>query len=105
MRIGDTIYGSSGSQRASFVTAVNVKTGQVLWKERGFGVANYLRVGDRLLLLDDSGQVALAAPTEKALNVLGKIDVLEKRAWTAPTLIGKRLYLRDHKHILAMQLQ
>ncbi|MCH7701878.1 MAG: PQQ-like beta-propeller repeat protein [Planctomycetes bacterium] len=105
VRIGDTIYGSSGSQRASFVTAVNIKTGEVLWKERGFGVANYLRVGDRLLLLDGNGQVALAAPTEKALNVLGKMDVLAKRAWTAPTLIGKRLYLRDQKHILAMQLQ
>ena len=87
------------------MTAVNVKTGQVLWKERGFGIANYLGVGDPLLLLDDNGQVALAAPTEKALNVLGKIAVLEKRAWTAPTLIGKRLYLRDQKHILAMQLQ
>ncbi len=40
IRRGDFIYLSSGHSGPAFMTAVNVKTGQVAWQQRGFAKAH-----------------------------------------------------------------
>jgi len=103
-RIGDYIYGSVWDSRG-FMSAINVKTGKVAWKSREIGKAQILRAGDKLLLLDEDGTLALAKATPKKLEVLAKAGVLSEKAWTVPTLVGSRLYLRDRKTIKAIDLQ
>lgn len=39
VRIGDWVYGSTGTATA-FLTATNVRTGEIAWRERGFAKAN-----------------------------------------------------------------
>ena len=38
------------------------------------------------------------------LDVLARAELLTENAWTAPTLVGTRLYLRDRKNIVAVDL-
>ena len=47
------------------------------------------------------------APTVSpdGLKVLAKAPVLQSNAWTAPSLSGTRLYVRDRKSILALDLK
>ena len=106
VRIDDVIYGSTGSSRSSLVTAVNVKTGETLWKERGFAVSNYLSIGDRIILLDEKGTLALARPTGDGLAVIGKQKILSaEKVWTVPTMVGDTIYARDQKEIIALRLK
>jgi len=98
------VYLSSGSFGAAFVTAVSAETGSVLWKKRGFGKANLLLADGKLIILDENGKLGIAKPSEKGLKVLSKCDLLERVAWTVPTLVGKTLYVRDNKKIMALDL-
>jgi len=104
IRIGDIIYGSSSNFGPAFFSAFDVKSGNILWQERGFSRASFLLADDRFVILDEDGTLALAEATQTGLKIHGKASVLTNRAWTAPTLVGKRLYVRDRKSIKALDL-
>ena len=40
----------------------------------------------------------------RRFNMLAKASVLDSQAWTAPTLSGTRLYVRNRRDILALDL-
>ena len=60
--------------------------------------------GNRLILLDEDGNLALATPGETGLTVHAKAQILQERAWTVPTLSGTTLYVRDRHRIMALDL-
>ena len=105
VRIGDHVYGSSGDFGTAFLVGMEIKTGKVAWRDRGFAKATCV-VGDgKLIILDEDGQLALATATPQGLTVHSKCKVAtEEYAWAAPTLVGKTLYVRDRKHIMALDL-
>jgi len=104
VRIGDYCYGSSGLMGPHFVTAINAKTGDLAWQERGFAKANVLHADGRILLLDEEGVLAMATAGLEGWKVQSKVKLLKPKAYTVPTLVDKTLYLRDQKDILALDL-
>ena len=104
IRIGDLIYGSSGDFGPAPFTAVNVKTGNVVWRHRGFPRASFLFADGRFIILDEDGQLLLATATPEGLNVTSRVELLSNQSWTVPSLCGTRLYLRDRKNIIALEL-
>ena len=104
IRVGDHVYASSGDFGPAFVTALDVRNGTVAWQERGFSRANYVYADGKLILLDEDGTLALASASPTGLQVHAKAQVLTNRAWTVPTLVGTRLYLRDRATIKALEL-
>jgi outer membrane protein assembly factor BamB len=105
VRLGDTVYGSSGDFGTAPLTAVDVKTGKVLWRERGFARATFVAADGRLILLDEDGHLALATPTPEGLKLHSKVALLTGNAWTAPALAGTRLYVRDRRNVMALELK
>lgn len=104
VRSGELIFGSSGDFGPAFVMGFDVKEGKPLWRDRGFAKANFLLADGKLIILDEQGHLALARADEKALTVLSKVKLLEEKAWTAPTLVDSRLYLRDYQTIMALDI-
>jgi len=104
IRLGDYVYGSSGDFGPAFFMGINLKDGSVAWRERGFAKATCVYADDKLIILDEDGQLALAKVDPKGLNVLSKCKIAERTAWAAPTLVGSTLYIRDRKHIMALDL-
>ncbi len=104
IRIGDFIYGSIGGNSTSIFTAFNWKTGDVAWRKRGYHKAQSLYADGKLIFLDESGELVLARVSPEALEVLDSAQVTESVSWTLPTLEGTTLYVRDQKHILALDL-
>jgi outer membrane protein assembly factor BamB len=102
--VGDAIIGSSGDFGPAFLMAINPANGDVHWRERGFTKSTILKVGDRLLILDEQGNLVLAAAGPDGLNIISRSKPLQDKAWTIPTLIGTTLYLRDLKDIVALDL-
>ena len=104
IRVGDSVYGSSGDFGPAPFTAIDVKTGKVLWRHRSFPRASFLFADGRFVILDEDGQLLLATPTGEGLTVTSKVQVLSSQSWTVPSLVGTRLYVRDRKNIVALDL-
>jgi enterochelin esterase-like enzyme/outer membrane protein assembly factor BamB len=104
IRLGDFIYGSTGGNNVSILTAFNWRTGEIAWRKRGFHKAQALYADGKLLFLDEDGSLVLARVSPEGLEVLDKAQVTEGISWPLPTLVDTRLYLRDKTHIIALDL-
>ena len=105
IRVGPLIYGSNGDFGPSFVVGIDVHSGEIAFQERGFSKANFIYADGKLIVLDEDGNLGLATPGPGGLKVLAKTEVLTKNAWTAPTLSGTRLYIRDRRNLAAFDLR
>ena len=103
VRVGDHVYTSSGDTNTPSI-AVNIKTGKIAWRERGFTKMLCLYADNKLIFLDENGLLAMAKVSPDGFEVLSKTQLTEKISWTVPTLVGKTLYVRDAKNILALDL-
>lgn len=103
LRLGDHAYAAIGSN-GSFLAGVDLRNGEIVWRERGFPKANLVHAGDRTLLLDEEGGLALARLSPQGIEILSRATVVESRTWTAPTLLGTTLVLRDRETIRALDL-
>ena len=104
IRIGDYVYASSGDFGPSFFSAVNVKTGEIVFQDRSFPKTSFLYADGKLIILDEDGNLALATVSPAGLKVISKVSLLKNLAWTVPTLVGTKLYLRDRQTIMAVDL-
>jgi outer membrane protein assembly factor BamB len=104
IRIGNVIYASTGHIGPAFFTAIDVRTGQVLWQDRRFSHASFLSAAGRFIILDEDGTLALASPSASGLVVHSQVEILTSRSWTVPTLVGTTLFLRDRRTVMALQL-
>ena len=104
IRIGDYVYGSSGDFGPAFFSAVNVKTGETAFQDRSFPKTSFLYADGKLILLDEDGNLALATVSPAGLKVISKVSLMKNLAWTVPTLVGTRLYVRDRQTIAALDL-
>ena len=101
---GDTVYGSTGTMGPSFMASVNINTGKINWRKRGFAKATTIMADGKLIILDEDGNLGLATATPDDFVVHSKAQVLEKVSWTVPTVVGKTLFARDKKSIMAFDL-
>jgi outer membrane protein assembly factor BamB len=104
LRLGDRVYASNGDFGAAPFVAVDLKTGDTIWRDRGVARSTLIAAGDTLLILDEDGTLVLARPTDTGLDVVAKAPVLSGRSWTAPSLSGTTLYLRNNTEIVALDL-
>ena len=104
VRIGQKVYGSIGGQ-GSVLAAVDVKTGNIDWRERGFDKVKPIQVGELTILLDADGDLSLARLTPDGIEVLTQARIFASdESWTIPTLVGTTLYARDQEQIMALEL-
>jgi outer membrane protein assembly factor BamB len=85
---------------------VELKTGKQLWKEEGVGYfhAGLMRTGDgKLLVLNDSGVLKLIEADPKGYRELCQAKVCGG-TFVIPALADGRLYVRDGKEVVCLQL-
>jgi outer membrane protein assembly factor BamB len=104
IRLGEHAYGSSGDFGPAFISAIDLKTGQIAWQDRSFARAQLLYADGKVIVLDEDGVLGLATLSPQGLKVLAKASVLQHLAWTPPTLVGTTLYVRDRQTISAFEL-
>jgi len=104
MRVGNLILGTSGDFGPAFFSAVDVRTGEEIWRERTFGRSQMVHAGGKLVIVDEGGDLAIAEASPEGLLVHARAEILTENAWTPPTLVGTRLYVRDRKNVVALDL-
>lgn len=100
LRVGQHLYASYDQ----FLAGHDLRTGETLWKERGFPGANLIQAENRTLALDENGILSLLTLSAEGVEVHSKHQVLSKPSWTPPTLVGSRLYARDKEKLVAIEL-
>jgi outer membrane protein assembly factor BamB len=104
IRLGDFAIGSSGDFGPCPTVGIDLASGKILWQSRDFARSTFLYADKKLIILDEDGNLGLATPTVTGLNVIAKAPVLSNISWTTPTLVGTKLYLRDRKNVVALEL-
>ena len=104
VRLGSRVYASNGDFGAAPLAAIEIATGEIVWRDRTLSRSMLIGAGDRLILLDEDGTLALATPGDTGLTVHAKAPILESQTWTPPTLSGTTLYVRNRRDILALDL-
>jgi outer membrane protein assembly factor BamB len=104
VRTPDMVIGSSGDFGPAFLTALDAKTGTLLWQDRTFLKAHFIQADGKVILFDEDGTLALVTFSREGMKVLTKAAVATATSWTIPTLVGTRLYIRDRVNIMALDL-
>jgi outer membrane protein assembly factor BamB len=108
----DDLYMVTGTNPLSFqkakatLHAIDLKTGKKRWSKPGVGEyhAALLRTGDdKILLMEEDGTLVLVQADPKAYRELARAKVCG-HAWAHPAVAGGRLYVRDEKELLCVQL-
>ena len=105
MCIGDTLYFSSGGKGSvAIFTAVDLRSGKVLWQDRGIAKATFVWADQKLITLNGDGDLMIVHPAPDGFKVAAKASLLTSLAWTPPVLVGSRLYIRDRRNMMAVDL-
>jgi outer membrane protein assembly factor BamB len=99
-------YGGKRSPPRADLHCVEAATGKILWKREKVGRfhAGLMRTGDgKILMLEDQGSLVLIDPSPKAYRELARSKVCGA-TWSHPALADGRLYLRDNKEIVCLQI-
>ena len=105
IRIGGTIYFSNGGKGSqAILTAVDVRTGKIHWQQRTIEKATFVWADQKLITLDEDGVLMIAHPSPEGFKISAKAPLLTSLSWTPPVLVGSRLYIRDRKTMMAVDL-
>ncbi len=104
IRRGSYVYGTSGTFGPAFMTALDVRTGEPAWQQRGFKRASLVYADDKFIVMDEDGDLALTRMTPEGMTVLARAPLFDTVSWTVPTLVGTILYARDRERIVALDL-
>ncbi|MCC9601772.1 PQQ-like beta-propeller repeat protein [Stieleria sp. JC731] len=77
------------------LNCVNLKTGEIVWSESGFGPGNCILVGDKLVVLSDAGEVAIVNATTDGYQELARLDALKGKCWSTPAYSNGKIYVRS----------
>jgi outer membrane protein assembly factor BamB len=105
MCIGGTLYFPSGGKGSvAIFTAVDLRSGKVLWQDRSIAKATFVWADQKLITLSGDGDLMIVHPAPEGFKVVAKAPLLTSLAWTPPVLVGSRLYLRDRRNMMAVDL-
>jgi outer membrane protein assembly factor BamB len=95
--------GSTVKDKSDFV-CVEFATGKLRWSQPGFDdYASVIASGDKLLVLNSSGQLLLLRANPKNYEELGRLQACGK-TWSFPAYSDGVLYLRDGRQLMAVEL-
>ena len=97
---GNYLYGFDNA----ILKCIDANTGSEKWKTRGYGKGTLMLADDHLIILSDRGKLGLAEATPSAYNEVANAEVLRGLCWTVPTLANGRLYARNEKEMVCLDM-
>jgi outer membrane protein assembly factor BamB len=105
--VGTHLYGVGPKKN---VFCADLQTGAPAWSHAGLiaapadkAHATFLVMGAQILMLSDAGELILFKADPQAYTEIGRVQVCGK-TWCHPAYAGGRLYLRDAKQLMCIQL-
>ncbi len=105
--VGDHLYGLGPAKN---LVCIDLATGQLAWEKPGFtqtdggrAEAAFLVMGKNILVLNDGGELVLFAANPGEYQEVSRTQACGK-TWCNPAYAGGRLYLRDNRELLCVEL-
>jgi outer membrane protein assembly factor BamB len=100
------IYGAHGDLSAFQIRCIDLRTGGVKWSERVSERYSLLAVDRHLLAWSETGNLLALEPNAKNYTLAGEMPkLLARKSWAMPALADGRLYLRDERNVLCLDLR
>jgi len=100
------IYGCHGDLGAVMLRCLSLATGVVKWESRKPGKCSLLAFEGHILCANEGGKLLLIEANPKEYVEKGELDgLLTYKTWPAPALLNKRLYVRDQKQLVCLDLR
>ncbi|MEM7316086.1 MAG: PQQ-binding-like beta-propeller repeat protein, partial [Planctomycetota bacterium] len=96
------IYGFDGIM----FTCIDTETGKRKWKKRGYGHGQVLLLKDQqlLLILSESGELALVEAQPGEAKELAKMSALTGKTWNHPVIAHGKLFVRNGEEAVCYDL-
>jgi len=101
IRFGEQLYGFDDST----LVCMDLLTGQVRWKQGGFGKGSLTAADGHLVILGEQGRLAVADATPEEYRETESFGFSQSKCWTVPVIANGRLYLRDEEKIVCYDLR
>ena len=84
---------------------IEAASGEQRWARRGFGKGSLLYADGHLFVLSERGVLLSVEATPDEYKETGRIQILNGKTWTMPSLADGRLFLRDEREMVAVSLK
>lgn len=99
------LYGFEGRQEfGQRLRCIELATGKVMWDVEGFGAGSLLIAGEALVIMRESGELALAPASPKAFRFASRAQLLPGVVRAFPALAGGRYFVRNDRQLSAFDL-
>src|SRR5262245_3424041 len=104
--VKDYLYGIDGRQEGgqARLRCVEWKTGKVRWSKDAFGCAALIHADGLLIASPENGDIVLIEPSADEYKELARVHMLDAPVRALPALSGGRLFVRDGKKLVALQV-
>ena len=106
VRQGDYLYGFHGRQeRGAILRCVSWRDGEIKWSQPNVRNGSILSVGERLLILQENGELIMAVATPERYQELDRAQILPFGVRAYPAFADGVLYARSPKVLVAFRLR
>ena len=84
---------------------IDADSGEMMWRSRGLGHGSLILADGHLIILSDRGVLALVEASPAGYKEKARTRVLGGKTWTPPTLAGGRLYLRNEREMISLNMK
>ena len=96
--LGEYLYGFDGNTHQAGpkqLVCMKLADGKVQWRQEGYRCGSLMAVRDRLLVLGETGNLALGMASPKGFKPAIEAQILRGRCWTVPVYSGGLIYARN----------
>ncbi|HEU4386581.1 MAG TPA: PQQ-binding-like beta-propeller repeat protein [Blastocatellia bacterium] len=86
------------------LACVDVQTGEKKWKGGRYGYGQLLLVGGYLIVVSDTGELALVKPTPAQHTEMARFQAIEGKTWNNPAIAGTRLLVRNETEMACFDI-
>ena len=95
------IYGFDNA----ILKCIDATSGETKWQKSGYGKGSLILADGQLIVLSERGQLLLVEAKPDSYVESATAQVLQGKCWTQPTLANGKLYLRNQKEIICIDLK
>jgi len=78
------------------LACVDIRTGEMIWSQEGFGPGNVLLGKEgNVLALSDAGELVLVDANPSAYKELGRSKAVDGKCWSTPAVAGGKIFVRS----------
>jgi len=89
----------------AILACVEAKTGELKWKGGRYGYGQVLLASGHLIVLSESGELALVKATPDSFQEMAKFQAIEGKTWNHPAIAGGLLLVRNANQMACFDLR